>query len=149
MEQITPTHDASPVRVSSTSRINERVDRDTLARLRDYAARDGNDIGRRIGTLTREWDIDRVLGLNAAALGLAGAALATRNRRWLALPAVMLGLFALHALQGWCPPVGALRRMGVRTRGEIERERYALKALRGDFEGARGRSQAAWRAVRE
>jgi hypothetical protein len=28
-----------------------------------------------------------------------------------------------------------LRRLGVRTREEIDRERYALKALAGDFEG--------------
>ena len=26
------------------------------------------------------------------------------------------------------------RRLGVRTAGEIDRERYALKALRGDFD---------------
>jgi hypothetical protein len=29
--------------------------------------------------------------------------------------------------------VPVLRRLGVRTSGEIARERYALKALRGDF----------------
>jgi hypothetical protein len=38
-----------------------------------------------------------------------------------------------HALQGWCPPVPVFRRLGVRTTAEIDRERYALKALRGDF----------------
>ena len=41
--------------------------------------------------------------------------------------------FSLHAIQGWCPPVPVLRRLGIRTREEIERERYALKALAGDF----------------
>ena len=39
-----------------------------------------------------------------------------------------------HAVQGWCPPVPILRRMGFRTADEINRERYALKALRGDFQ---------------
>ena len=38
-----------------------------------------------------------------------------------------------HGLQGWCPPVPFLRRMGFRTASEIDYERYALKALRGDF----------------
>ena len=38
-----------------------------------------------------------------------------------------------HAVQGWCPPVPFFRRRGVRTAREIEIERYALKALRGDF----------------
>ena len=47
-----------------------------------------------------------------------------------------MGLTALllqHALQGWCPPLPVFRRWGVRTAREIEEERYALKALRGDF----------------
>jgi hypothetical protein len=41
---------------------------------------------------------------------------------------------AQHALQGWCPPIPVIRRLGVRTRAEIERERNALKALRGDYD---------------
>jgi len=32
-------------------------------------------------------------------------------------------------LQGWCPPVPVLRRMGIRTQSEIERERCALTSL--------------------
>jgi hypothetical protein len=67
-------------------------------------------------------------------LALSGVALAAlHDRRWLILPAVVLGLLLEHALHGWCPPVPVLRRLGVRTRKEIERERYAMKALRGDF----------------
>jgi hypothetical protein len=46
----------------------------------------------------------------------------------------VFAFFAQHALQGWCPPVPVMRRLGVRTAREIERERYALKALRGDFD---------------
>jgi hypothetical protein len=34
-----------------------------------------------------------------------------------------------HALQGWCPPVPVLRRLGYRTQPEIEEERCALRAL--------------------
>jgi hypothetical protein len=33
------------------------------------------------------------------------------------------------------PPFSFFRRGGLRTRREIEQERYALKALRGDFDG--------------
>jgi hypothetical protein len=67
---------------------------------------------------------------------LLGLTAATRNRRWLAWP-VMVAAFQLqHALQGWCPPVSLLRRLGVRTRQEIDSERVALKALRGDFAAA-------------
>jgi hypothetical protein len=38
-----------------------------------------------------------------------------------------------HAVQGWCPPIIWFRRLGVRTSTEIDHERNALKALRGDF----------------
>jgi hypothetical protein len=41
---------------------------------------------------------------------------------------------------GW-PTIPLLRRLGIRTREEMDRERYALKALAGDFESvARGSS---------
>jgi hypothetical protein len=49
------------------------------------------------------------------------------------LPVVVAGFLLQHALQGWCPPLPVLRRLGVRTADEINQERYALKALRGDF----------------
>jgi hypothetical protein len=42
-----------------------------------------------------------------------------------------------HALQGWCPPLSAIRRLGVRSAAEIEEERTALRAIRGDFTGSR------------
>jgi hypothetical protein len=57
----------------------------------------------------------------------------TVHRKWLALPAVVAGFFFQHALQGWCPPLPIIRALGVRTRTEIDKERYALKAARGDF----------------
>ena len=57
----------------------------------------------------------------------------TRHRVWFLLPLVVQSFFLQHALQGWCPPIPILRRMGVRTCAEIDQERYALKALRGDF----------------
>ena len=58
----------------------------------------------------------------------------TLDRRWLALPVGVAAFLLQHAVQGWCPPVPVFRRLGVRTAGEIDRERYALKALRGDFD---------------
>ncbi|HJS07611.1 MAG TPA: hypothetical protein VJ809_08115, partial [Pirellulales bacterium] len=72
------------------------------------------------------------------------------------VPGVVLSFLFQHAVQGWCPPVPVLRRLGVRTREEIDREKYALKALRGDFSevavnsesGAVARAGAALRAAR-
>jgi hypothetical protein len=65
-----------------------------------------------------------------------------RDRRFLAIPLVVQAFFLQHALQGWCPPLPILRRLGVRTAAEIDEERYALKALRGDFEQVRGPASA-------
>ena len=46
---------------------------------------------------------------------------------------MVAGFLLQHAVQGWCPPLPVFRRLGFRTQTEIEEERYALKALRGDF----------------
>jgi len=79
--------------------------------------------------LDKEWDIERLLEVNASTLALTGLILGlTVNRKWLLLPGIVLPFLLQHGLQGWCPPLPLLRRLGVRTRGEIDREKYALKA---------------------
>jgi len=93
------------------------------------------ELTQRIALLDREWDIERVLQANAATLALTGVLLGRRvHPRFLLLSAGVFGFLLQHALQGWCPPLPVLRRLGVRTAAEIERERYALKAMRGDFD---------------
>jgi hypothetical protein len=42
-------------------------------------------------------------------------------------------MVALHGIQGWYPMIPLFRRMGFRSRKEIDREKFAMKALRGDF----------------
>ena len=59
----------------------------------------------------------------------------------------MTGFLFQHAVQGWCPPIPILRRLGFRTSYEIEEERAALKALRGDFENSKGSEGRALRAA--
>jgi hypothetical protein len=113
---------------------NAAIDAETEERVRRYATADPGVISERIDELEREWDIERWLETNASLLALAGVALgAFVHRRWLLLPALVLGFPLQHALQGWCPPIEVLRRLGVRTRREIDWEKFALKALRGDF----------------
>ncbi len=88
----------------------------------------------RIKELDEEWDMERTLETNASALALTGLGLGvTLNRKWFLVSALVMGFLLQHALQGWCPPVPLFRRLGIRTQSEIEMERYALKALRGDF----------------
>ena len=91
-------------------------------------------IDQRLRELDQEWDIERTLETNDSSLALVGLGLgATVNRKFYFMSALVMGFLLQHALQGWCPPVPLFRRLGIRTQSEIEQERYALKALRGDF----------------
>lgn len=114
--------------------VNEAIRRETDERVRRIVAGGTGAVGGRLGELEREWDVERAIEANAATVALAGLALgAFVDRRFFALPAVVAGFLLQHAIQGWCPPVPILRRLGVRTAREIDEERYALKVLRGDF----------------
>ena len=127
--------EADRVRANTSEEVNARLDREMRERVESYAGRGEAEITLRIGELDREWDMERLLETNASALAGVGVGLAaaTGSRKWLILPGVVLSFLFQHAVQGWCPPVPVFRRLGVRTREEIDRERYALKALRGDF----------------
>jgi hypothetical protein len=117
--------------------INRRIARDIDASIRWHALHPG-EIGRRLEELDREWDVERVVTANAAALALGGVLLgAFVDRRWLALPAAVAALLLQQTIQGWRPPLPLLRRLGVRTAAEVDRERHGLKALRSDVAGAR------------
>jgi Protein of unknown function (DUF2892) len=90
-------------------------------------------IDHRLRELDREWDMERVLEANAATLALVGTLLGAFDKRFLVLATAVSAFLLQHALQGWCPPVPFFRKRGFRTMREIDTERYALKALRGDF----------------
>jgi hypothetical protein len=122
------------VRRNSTPRINRHIDRDMRARLEHLATADAMTLSRHIDLLDREWDVERYLQTNAGLVSLSGIVLgAAVDRRVLLLSTAVFGFFLQHAISGWCPPLPIFRRMGVRTRAEINREKYAVKALRGDF----------------
>jgi len=106
------------------------------------ASRGGAAIERRLAELDQEWDIERLLETNASIATLVGLTLgATVDRKWFLLPAAVAGFLLQHAVQGWCPPMPVFRRMGVRTSSEIDYERYALKAIRGDFREVVGKER--------
>ncbi len=114
--------------------INEQIRHQTELNVARFAA-DPAAIDRRLAELDREWDIERTLEANAATAVLVGVTLgATVDRKFFLFPAVVAGFLLQHAVQGWCPPLPVFRRLGFRTQSEIEEERYALKALRGDFQ---------------
>lgn len=116
--------------------VNREIRARTAERLTHFAREPAARFESRLRELDAEWDVERVLEMNASTLALTGVVLgALADRRFLVLPATVLGFLTLHALQGWCPPIPVIRRMGVRTAREIERERHALKVLRGDYDG--------------
>ncbi len=138
--------DGDRVQNHTSDAVNRMIHAAMLERLVFFALHPEKIAGRLV-ELDREWDVERALEANASTLALGGLALGVASdRRWLALPVVTAGFLLQHAMQGWCPPLPLLRRLGFRTSQEIEKERYALKALRGDFqqvEHAMERLQAA------
>ena len=111
------------------SAINRAI-QDKIAANIQFHSNNPELIDRRLKELDDEWDIERAIEMNAAALAFLGTSLgAAHNKKWLALPLLVTGFLFQHAIQGWCPPIPILRRMGFRTAQEIEQERYGLLAL--------------------
>jgi hypothetical protein len=126
------------VRLHTSADVNERIRLRTLRNVDHYRGRTAGEIAARIAELDREWDTERVLETSAAGFTMIGTALGfARRPAWFVLPGVVGFFLMQHALQGWCPPLSVIRRLGVRSAAEIEEERTALRALRGGFTGAR------------
>ena len=133
---------ADRVTQNTDRQINDRIQHEMEMRLA-YFSQHPEQIDRRLAELDREWDIERVLETGSSTLTLTGLLLSIiGSRKWLLLSLAVQGFFMQHALEGWCPPLPLFRRLGVRTAEEINQERYALKALRGDFRDADERDGA-------
>jgi len=91
-------------------------------------------INHRLAQLDREWSEGRVTKVSAAVLIGLGLFLALWLSPWWG---ILAGLTCLALLQYLVAPKAllgeAVHRMGFRSGGEIERERLALRVLRGDF----------------
>jgi hypothetical protein len=121
------------VRRHTSPEVNRQLDAEVADSV-GFHARHPERIERRLRALDAEWDIERTLEANAAALALTGTLLGLFvDKRFLVLPLAVTAFLLQHAVQGWCPPVRFFRKRGLRTMREIDEERYALKALRGDF----------------
>jgi hypothetical protein len=146
------------VRANTWPAVNDRLDRHVQLRLREAgASASSEELTRRIVQLDYEWGFDRTVETEASLMGLLGLALGVAvDRRYLVLPTLVSTMLVLHATHGWYPLLPLFRRIGVRTQDEIDRERYGLKALRGDFttlppagSPAGERAAGAWKAVCE
>jgi hypothetical protein len=117
------------VRTSTSASVNQQIREETAHRI-DAVRGDPERIHARLEEIDAEWNVERALETLSSALSLGGLAFGLMGRRRLLyLPVVVQAFFLQHALQGWCPPLPLLRRLGFRTQQEIERERYTLRAL--------------------
>ena len=128
--------DKERVRKNTPEQINKKLDKKTTENILYYSTLPADAIENRLEELDKEWDIERVLELNASVLALGGLVFSFfRGPRWLILPAVVTSFLSQHAIQGWCPPLPLFRLMGYRTRKEIERERYSLREVLDNLMG--------------
>jgi len=128
---------ADRVREHTAPKVNERIDALARANLDQTLSAGSGAIQHRLAELDQEWDIDRALFVNFGVVG--GAAFAFGLSRYASSPPLgprrkgllyffgtQLGFLLVHGLVGWCPPVVLFRRLGFRTRAEIEAERRVL-----------------------
>ncbi len=129
---------ANRVANNTAPEINARIIAQTEANIARFGAA-APSIDARLAQLDREWDTERLMETNASAVAFIGVLLGmTVHWAWLFLPLFVTAMLLVHALQGWCPPLAIIRRLGFRTQREIDDERTALKVLRGDFAGLAG-----------
>ncbi|MHC1757109.1 MAG: hypothetical protein AB9861_17045 [Methanosarcina sp.] len=123
------------VRANTSPQINEAIDREIAATVRFYADKTDYEISKRIEELDNEWDIGRHVEARAAVISIIGLVLSlSKSKKWFILPLIAATFLLQYAVQGWAPPIPVLRRFGIRTKPEIDMEKYALRALRGDFD---------------
>ena len=124
------------VRTDSPSWVNAKIDRETLATLERFKGAAPEEIEKQIDELAWEYDVSCAASLSLSAIGVAGAAIAIKYPRFVFVPLAASGLLLLQSLPFPEPVTTLFRTLGFRSRTEIERERHALKMLRGDYERA-------------
>ncbi|HET9744148.1 MAG TPA: hypothetical protein VFP97_00460 [Chitinophagaceae bacterium] len=116
------------VRKHTADKVNQKIDKCTEENIQRYSNESRDVVRNRIEKLNQELDVEQALQLTSAANVLVGIGLAlTVNKKWLLLSAISSAFLIQHSLQGWCPPLPVFRRLGVRTRDEINEEIDALK----------------------
>jgi len=123
------------VRENTPEETNMKIDQKAVNRIYKYLNMTEAEKTDRLRKLGREWDIERLLEVNASTLAMTGLVLGSvADRKWFILPFVVTGFLLQYGIQGWCPPVSLFRKLGFRTRQEIDEEIYALKTINGDFD---------------
>jgi hypothetical protein len=104
------------------------------ARLKHVAAGGEALIAERLAELDREWSTGRTAKVGYGVMILSGVALgAATSPLWFALPAIGGLSLIQHTFSRTSWLASACRGLGFRPGPEIDHEKVALKALRGDF----------------
>ncbi len=129
---------ALKVKMSTSNKTNNKIHEKMLDTILKKSANNQNSISERIEELDREWDTERILETNASIIILISIALGILFGKWWFLLSALVAFYLLqHAIQGWCPPLPILRKLGIRTMSEINTEKTVLKVLRGDFDNCK------------
>lgn len=119
-----------PTSVFTADDYNAEIDRKIEENIHYYSIESPVAIRERMEELDKEWDVERSLELNASLIALSGILLSViGGKKWLIVPALATVFIAQHAIHGWCPPVSLLRKMNVRTRKQIAKEKFGLMEL--------------------
>jgi hypothetical protein len=109
---------ATRVETNTSPEVNARIAARTRDSISLHEKASVERVRERLFELDREWDVERMLEAGKLV-----------DRRFYLLTAAVGGFLLQHAVQGWCPPLPVLRRLGFRTASEIETERRALRRL--------------------
>lgn len=139
---------AKRVSLRTDPKINADIRKQTVKNINLYKSCNESDINERVSKLGQEWDTERFMELNAAAITIISSYLGVRTGRlWFLLTGAAAVFMLQHAFWGWCPVMPLIRKMGVRTIDEINNEKAALKLFRGDFKAGVTTAEEALTAV--
>src|ERR671918_1589278 len=110
----------SRVAEQTADHVNAAIWRQTEENVARYSSQGPDALRRRLEELDREWDMERALEANASLAALLGLSLgALVDRRFFIFPAIVAGFFFDHRVEGGCPPLPVLRRLGLPASTEI------------------------------
>lgn len=136
------------VELSTSNKVNSRIYEQTEERVSKFVNSNSQTISSHIEKLDREWDTERILEANASAFILISGTFGLLfSYWWFVLTGVVAFYLLQHAIQGWCPPLPILRKLGIRTMSEISAEKTALKVMRGDFDNIKSNPSEALKAA--
>ncbi|MPM17970.1 hypothetical protein SDC9_64370 [bioreactor metagenome] len=126
---------AKKVAMNTCCKVNAAIRNQAVCSIDTYVDSGEAILTDKVKQLSKEWDTERFFEANAASCVLLSSiiGLQKKNSYWFAFTGTIGSFLLLHALQGWCPSLPLIRKLGVRTAEEIFQEKTVYKMLRGDF----------------